>query len=142
MQVFAYYVSPSSGEEVEFELVSADIHGNNAMKINCPYTEETAKKALKQFYKDIQAWINEGCPKNNSFKFYYTKGLCSNLKMWQVDSGYNNLDNLHSFLEDQFISAGLPSDYPFDLCAGTYANEINKYTNPKRLQWILEHSQE
>lgn len=30
MRVFAYYVSPISGEEVEFELVSADIPGRNA----------------------------------------------------------------------------------------------------------------
>ena len=30
MQVFAYYVSPITGAEIEFELISADIPGRNA----------------------------------------------------------------------------------------------------------------
>lgn len=35
---------------------------------------------LKEFYQDVQAWVEAGCPPHNVFQL--DCGLCSQLEMW------------------------------------------------------------
>ena len=107
---------------------------------------------LKQFYKDMQAWIDEGCycPDQYDTNFPNTiRGLCDNLDYWtkQHNIAVKDFTKLRYELQTQFEAAGLHKLYPFN-CDGKhpgtehlpfYADEIGKkhcYTNPLRLAWV------
>ena len=102
---------------------------------------------LTQFYKDMQAWVDAGCP-TGSFSSSY--GLCTNLRVhvW-ANRGSTSEVELHDRIlqlagemRDQFSAAGLDPVYPFNEGFADFDLEsisCTKYTNPKRLDWIKRH---
>ena len=113
-------------------------------------TNEQAKAILKQFYKDLQAWINAGFPVHRSFKI--ERAVCSQLIAYTKDAGHYGyiLDVTCEELKREFWEAGLDTVYPFnpveesesDL-GESYYRELDQekfYFNEARLNWIWEHS--
>lgn len=98
-------------------------------------------QALAKFYKDIQQWIDSGF--NFHPAFDTGVGLCSNLKWWWTHGLHKglewSLENLRHEMCQQFVQSGLDTGSPFNE-DDSYWFEENKYTNPKRLQWIKDHS--
>ena len=98
---------------------------------------------LKQFYVEMQEWIDEGCPPHRAF--YRGYGLCTNLVEWmpQSISGWDS-----GLLEEQhelFVKMGLDRNTPFNFGeVHLYHSEVdylpenfaNRYLNPLRLFWI------
>ena len=92
-------------------------------------------KTLKQFYIEMQAWIDAGCPEHEAFRDY--RALCSALTHWTESSSL--VDEIIS----SFAAAGLSPNYPFNSSLRDFENENdhNKiYQNPARLAWIKEHA--
>lgn len=90
-------------------------------------------RTLKQFYRQMQAWIDDGCPEHEVFS--RRCGLCVNLASWAWGDDFN-FD-----LKNQFDEAGLHRRHPFN--GGNpeqYLNELDRYKNPARLAWIKEHA--
>ena len=52
-------------------------------------TNEHAKAILKQFYKDLQAWINAGFPVHRSFKI--ERAVCSQLIAYTKEAGHTGI---------------------------------------------------
>ena len=113
-------------------------------------TDDHAKAILKQFYKDLQAWINAGFPVHRSFKI--ERAVCSQLMTYTEDAGHYGyiLDVTCEELKREFLEAGLCAVYPFnpveesepDL-GKSYNEEFARetfYFNEARLNWIKEHS--
>lgn len=98
---------------------------------------------LKQFYQEIQEWVEAGCPPYTVFQM--DSGLCNQLEMWSENQGHD--EELTEQLWDEqaamFQSAGLDKNFPFDTEESyTHAYCANAmYDNPERLNWIKEHSQ-
>ena len=113
-------------------------------------TNDHAKAILKQFYKDLQAWIDAGFPVHRSFKIEYA--VCSQLIAYTKDAGYYGYirDVTCEELKREFREAGLDTIYPFNPVAGnepdlgkSYNEEFARetfYFNEARLNWIWEHS--
>lgn len=86
---------------------------------------------LTQFYRDLWKWIQAGTPIPNEFNFKPYIGICSN--------AYNRSLNLYLELKDQLFEELGDTVFPFDFSKQNYYGEANKYTNPKRLNWIKSH---
>ena len=86
---------------------------------------------LTQFYNDLWNWIQAGTPMPNEFNFKPHIGLCYN--------AYNRSLNLQLELKDQLFEELGDTAYPFNSPKQNYCEEANKYTNPKRLNWIKSH---
>lgn len=96
---------------------------------------------LKQFYRDLQAWIEGGQP--HSGGLVKCAGLCFNLNMWAERNNVAATQILQE-LQAQFIVRGLLDDYPFDASDKAYeqaAKNDEIYKNPARIAWIKEHAQ-
>lgn len=84
-------------------------------------------KTLKQFYREMQAWIDAGCPEHEAFHTDY--GLCFNLELW---SHFDH--DLNAELRDS-----IGTEYPFNNDSGEdYFSEIHHYKNPARLAWVKD----
>jgi len=106
---------------------------------------------LTQFYKDMQAWVDAGCPAGRLSTSY---GLCNNLRVYvwvnRHDLTSKEVDDrilqLAGEMQKQFVTEGLDPVYPFNVdfadFADSYVESISgtKYTNPKRLDWIKRHA--
>lgn len=102
-----------------------------------------ATPTLKSFYTALREWIDAGTPTDNLYMFDADNGLCANLLCYLKGEGYGPSTSEYYALDleqwDSFTMAGLNGTFPFnsgpDSTVG-YAQEKNKYTNPKRLAWI------
>ena len=109
-----------------------------------------AKEILKQFYKDLQAWIDAGFPVHRSFKI--ERAVCSQLIAYIKDAGHYGYirDVTREELKREFREAGLDTIYPFNQVpenendlGKSYNKEFARetfYFNEARLNWIWEHS--
>ena len=100
---------------------------------------------LKQFYKELQDWIDSGFPPHP----YFSKGcgICGNLHSWDCERiiSTETLFGLLEELHESFKLAGLNSHFPFNAHRDHFNEEAGKgllYKNPTRLAWIKEHSQD
>ena len=113
-------------------------------------TDDHAKAILKQFYKDLQAWINAGFPVHPSFRIECA--MCSQLMTYTENAGYYGYicDVTLGALKREFCEAGLCTVYPFNP-AEESEHDLGKsfneefaretfYENEARLNWIWEHS--
>ena len=110
-------------------------------------TDDHAKAILKQFYKDLQAWINAGFPVHPSFRI--ENAMCSQLMAYTKNEGYIR-DVTCEALKREFREAGLCPIYPFNPVSKkenskglTFDKEFiykTFYSNKARLKWIWEHS--
>ena len=94
---------------------------------------------LKQFHKDLQAWIDNGCTDSLSFRRH--EGLCYNVWFWAY---FRKLDGweLRRELKSSFKNAGLDEEIPFNVRVDDFNEEENCYTNKARLEWIHQHAME
>lgn len=86
---------------------------------------------LKQFYQELQEWIDNGCKDNDVFRCY--RGICHCLDLW----GGDGLE-----LRLQFRSASLCDAYPWG--EDDFNERVDNdtiYECPRRLAWIKEHAQ-
>ena len=94
---------------------------------------------LTQFYKDMQTWVDAGCPPHNVFT--RREGLCDNLVQWLHQQEKLNL-SLFTQLRNQFREAGKNIYFPFNentsYCVEAEAGLC--YTNKQRLDWIKHHA--
>ncbi len=86
---------------------------------------------LTQFYRDLWKWIQAGTPMPNEFNFRPYSGLCAH--------AYNRSLNLHFELGNQLRAELGNTATPFNFPEENYWEEANKYSNPKRLNWIKSH---
>lgn len=93
----------------------------------------------RQFYRDLNKWINQGCPHDNQYYWFPSQGICS---AWRAWGEYHNRPASYKDLEPVFIAAGLNAVTPFNPpgCEIPYRAESHKFTNPARLAWIREHT--
>lgn len=100
---------------------------------------------LKQFYVEIQQWIDAGCPANGTFNHRF--GLCTNVDLYAQDY---RIIKIASEQRNLFIAAFDDYSFPFyeKNEAGTHGDEyfIEKsndalYKNPQRLAWIKQHAE-
>ena len=102
---------------------------------------------LTQFYNEMQAWVDAGCPAGSISTSY---GLCTNLRVYvwatrgitpkEVD---DRILQLLEELQKQFVAEGLDLTYPFNegfVDFDIETNSCTKYQNPKRLDWIKRHA--
>lgn len=101
---------------------------------------------LKDFYRAMQAWIDDGCPNDNPHGFIRDHGLCLCLVRYMQCAGHDTSTSKEYYTLDatlyySFTVAGLNGVFPFNTGPGSvgYGIERNKYTNPRRLQWIKSH---
>ena len=90
----------------------------------------------RQFYRDIQKWINEGMKDHPIFHKFV--GLCSTYHYWSSYTG----NEIHDIKTD-FETAGLHPYFPFNENLRDYDKERIAdltYMNPLRLAWIKEHA--
>lgn len=96
---------------------------------------------LKQFYRDLQEWLETGRPRHKTFDQQY--GLCCNAAYYG-DNFFND-SSLEEEQADMFAAAGLCTEYPFnDGDHDSYMQESRSgdlFQNPTRLAWIKEHAQ-
>ena len=113
-------------------------------------SESDAEQVLAAFYKDIQDWLNEGCPDNTIFN--KARALCSTL-LWYMKGTEIPLsvrDIASTLMKKGFTDSGLCPFYPFnpvsekenDKGLTFYKEYISKtfYKNEARINWIWEHS--
>ena len=93
---------------------------------------------LTQFYKTLLGWLDNPSEK---YPFSHRVGLCTNLSLYceMLELSPQQEGQAKRQLEAQFEEAGLSSMLPFNDATHRYALESNKYTNPKRLDWIKQH---
>jgi len=93
---------------------------------------------LKEFYCELEEWINEGCPHHEVFN--PMRALCSTLLHWSRNKQHNwKVTNvLYTLQQYWFIKeCGINSQYPFG--KESYRVEAvttGHYTNQKRLNFI------
>lgn len=96
---------------------------------------------LTAYYLAILNWIETG---ESVFPFSHSVALCGNAFAFCDDSiNANAARMLIEEMQMQFVAAGLNDLLPFnDTSAGDtpFRNEIFKYRNPKRLQWIKDRA--
>jgi len=97
---------------------------------------------LKQFYRELLSWINEGYPEHHTFK----KGnaLCATLYLWCRYNKYYQ-PSLHREQRDLIKKLNVDVDLicPFNQNHCEWETEIRNhlvYKNPKRLAFIEEHA--
>lgn len=94
------------------------------------------KKPQRQFFRDIDKWIKEGCPHHLTFSRY--TGLCTNYALWCIDNCKKN----HG-MKLYFHHLGYDSiAHPFDDTIEDLSEAIHQETifqNPKRLAFIKKH---
>lgn len=93
----------------------------------------------KQFYRDLDKWINQGCPFDNQYHWLPSRGICS---AWRAWGKYHNRPAFYTDLEPAFTAAGLNAFAPFNQPEYSipYMKESHKFTNQARLAWIKEHA--
>lgn len=95
---------------------------------------------LIQFYKTLLDWLDNP---SEEYPFSHRVGLCTNLNLYcemlKLDYSHEERQAKRQ-LEAQFDLAGLDIRTPFNNAANPYDLERNKYTNPKRLDWIKRHA--
>ena len=94
---------------------------------------------LTQFYKEMQAWVDAGCPPHKAFQ--KRTGLCDNLVQWCNHQQKSNL-TLWFQMQNQFREAGKNIYFPFNENT-SYPVEAKAglcYTNKQRLDWIKQHA--
>ena len=80
---------------------------------------------------------------SEEYLFKHGVGLCTNLSLYceMLKLDYSQeWRQAKRQLESQFDLAGLDIRTPFNNTANHYRLERNKYTNPKRLDWIKRHA--
>lgn len=101
----------------------------------------TDEQVLKDFYKDINKWVEEGCPAYADSGYTCFVGLCSNLVgyCFNIQYKYHGVLNI---MHQQFVDAGLHGRMPFSN-PDEYERETfhDMYENTKRLAWIKDHAQ-
>lgn len=99
-------------------------------------TSKKIKKPQRQFFRDINKWIKEGCPSHRTF--FRFGGLCTNYKDWCIDN-----HKKHHSMKLYFHHLGYDSIiHPFDETLNDILEAINHCTifeNPKRLAFIKKH---
>lgn len=95
---------------------------------------------IAQFYREIQEWIDAGCPEHDPFNNHI--GLCGSLKSWCIRTFYERREDLELELMAQFIESDLDDDYPFNPVRPYWHDTTKKvvYKNSARLAWIKEHA--
>ena len=113
-------------------------------------SESDAEQVLAAFYKDIQDWINEGCPDHTIFN--RARALCSTLLRYMsgTEIPFREHDIASRLMEKSFTDAGLCPIYPFnpvsekeDDLDKSYNEEFARetfYFNEARLNWIYDHA--
>ncbi len=94
---------------------------------------------LTQFYKEMQAWVDAGCPPHKAFQ--KRTGLCDNLVRWCNQQEKSN-QSLFTQMRNQFREAGKNLYFPFNENT-SYTVEAEAglcYTNKQRLDWIKRHA--
>ena len=107
------------------------------------YKEMSTKQILHCFFVDIKEWVEDiaanGIPQHerdtdDNFVSFY--GLCSNFDNWITREGlmwqYIELITAQEDLFEEYPSIVTP----FNSDDNQYCDEQNKYTNPKRLEFI------
>lgn len=105
-------------------------------------------KLLSSFYDAMYQWIAEDCPTNTESTdkppFTIAVGLCTNLTNFCnfLNLEFKMCDLLHYEMRTQFKDAGLNAMYPFNESIRAYMPESDedRYTNPARIAWIIEHT--
>lgn len=104
-------------------------------------------KKLREFYKEVLAWVEAGCPEHKSF--YKSGALCVLLCNWHHNRGvFHRLmydyRKLKAKQADLFRDEnGCENMFPFGVEAyrlGALAR--NHYTNPKRLAFLRKQAGE
>jgi hypothetical protein len=90
---------------------------------------------LQEFYDECYKAINDHPP----YWFSFGGGLCWNLIHFLDHKKSNKHSELRSELMDQFYYAELDLFNPFNPSKVDFYNEINKYSNLLRVQWIKDH---
>lgn len=95
---------------------------------------------IAQFYREIQEWIDAGCPENDPFENHI--GLCDSLKSWCIRTFYKQREDLELELINQFAESELDDDYPFNATRSYWYDSTKKvvYKNHARLAWIKAHA--
>ena len=113
-------------------------------------SESDAEQVLAAFYKDIQDWLNEGCPDHTIFNT--AQALCSTLLRYMrgTEILLRVRDIASTLMKKGFADAGLCPIYPFNPVRKkendkglTFDEEFARetfYFNKARLKWIWEHS--
>lgn len=102
----------------------------------------TDEQVLKDFYKGIAKWVEEGCSVGGVYRKDY--GLCSNLLRYCNEVAYTGKYVVLDSMVKQFENAGLNTRTPFNEDHYDYAIEKSyrtMYTNMARLAWIKDHAQ-
>lgn len=97
---------------------------------------------LKQFYRDLQAWVDAGMPESREFS--PDMAICPSLRGWMILNTVSGMPaaRLSVENEDLFISRDLYAFYPFN--DGSRAEWVEEkatgtfYKNPERLAFIKE----
>ncbi len=92
----------------------------------------------RQFYRDLQKWIKQGCPQDNPYYWMPTRGICAAWIQWGI---IHNRSTSYLDLASVFSAAGLNKLTPFNPpeYGIQFGYETCKFTNPARLAWIKEH---
>lgn len=91
---------------------------------------------LQEFYDECYKAINDHPP----YWFSFTGGLCWNLIHFLDYKKSDRHSELRNELVDQFYGAELDMFNPFNPSKVNFYNEINKYDNHLRVQWIKDHT--
>lgn len=95
---------------------------------------------IAQFYREIQEWIDSGCPEYRPFLNHV--GLCDSLESWCIRTFPERLVDLELELTNQFAESALDDDYPFNATRSYWEETTKKtvYKNHARLAWIKAHA--
>ena len=92
-------------------------------------------KLLQEFYDECDEAINGIRP----YWFSFDAGLCGNLIYFLYHKKIDTFLELKDELLHQFLNAKLDMLFPFNKDKLEFKHEINKYSNPLRVQWIKDH---
>ena len=96
---------------------------------------KSTNKPQRRFFREINKWIQEGCPPNKTFSPLVW--LCYNYNMWCIDNGKTNRWNDG---KASFIDLGYKSNInPFNSDIASMLEEAKQrtiYKNPQRLEFI------
>ena len=96
----------------------------------------TSNKPQRQFFRDINKWVKEGCPPHRAFSRF--TGLCTNYRYWCADNRKKQYD-----MKAHFYRLGYNSlVHPFDDTVDDLLKAIEQETifqNPKRLAFIKKY---
>jgi len=95
---------------------------------------------LKQFYREIWAWVQDGCPEHAAF--HPKRALCGALAFWGGMNGPHHI-GLYDEQRNMLDSLGCWTVCPFNRDIKDWEDERARgefYQNPKRLAFIEEHA--